>query len=569
MNATEHKQKYKPFSGVSLPDREWPNRRITKAPRWLSTDLRDGNQAIYNPMDIATKLEFFRMLTKIGFKEIEVGFPSASQIEFDFVRELIEGGHIPSGVTVQVLTQARPELIDRTMESLAGVKQAIVHVYTATSPTFREVVFGMSKEEVMDMTVAGITQIQELAAMQPKTKFSLEYSPETFSQTEMPYVRDVCNAAIETWTPKKGSELILNLPATVEACMPNQYADMIEWTKRNLITRDNVSISLHTHNDRGTAVAAVEMGLLAGANRVEGCLFGNGERTGNADIVTLALNLYTQGLLPGLDFSNIDEIVETVERCTGIPVHPRHPYAGKLVQTAFSGGHQDAINKGFKKRDPASFWNVPYLSIDPQDIGRKYESLIRINSQSGKGGIAHVLESAKGFSMPRNLQIEFSGVVQKRAEEKGTVVSSKEIWTLFKEEYTETREPLQFIGQTLFAAEDNKSQGIQLDFLAYGRQLTVRGMGNGPIDAAVKALDLHVDVQSYEEQSLCKGSDAKAIAFLEMTVNGDPEVFFGVGIDANTVTASIRAVFSGINRASCQGKLKVPSDYGAARLKIA
>jgi 2-isopropylmalate synthase len=560
---TETHQKYTAFPAMPKPDRQWPNRTITRAPRWLSTDLRDGNQAIFNPMDGATKLEFFQMLTRIGIKEIEVGFPSASQIEFDFVRDLIEGNHVPDDVVLQVLTQARPELIARTMESVKGARQAIVHVYTATSPLFRDIVFEKSKEEVMKMATASVEQIKELAAKQPETKITLEYSPETFTQTEMPYALNICNAVIETWGATPDRKIIVNLPATVEVCTPNVYADMIEWMGQNMKRRECVILSLHTHNDRGTAIAAAEMGLLAGADRIEGCLFGNGERTGNADIVTLALNLHTQGVSSGLDFSNIDEIARTVERCTQIPIHPRHPYVGELVHTAFSGGHQDAIKKGLAKQGDASRWCVPYLPIDPHDIGRKYESIIRVNSQSGKGGVAYLLESSQGISMPRRLQIEFSGVVQKYAETTGAEVSPDQVWTLFKDEYLCREKPLKYIRHELFASGDNEeSQGIRLDYEACGRQVTLRGKGNGPIDAAIKALALPVGVQSYEEQSMGKGSDAKAITFLEMTVNGASGATYGVGIHANTVTASIRAVFSGINRAACQGKLNVPPRIG-------
>ena len=559
---TQPHQKYAPFPAMSFPERQWPSRKITRAPIWLSTDLRDGNQAIFNPMDRATKLEFFQMLTRIGIKEIEVGFPSASQIEFDFVRDLIEENHVPKDVVLQVLTQARPELIERTMESVVGARQAIVHVYTATSPTFRDVVFQKSKEEVMDMAVSSVKQIKVLAAKQPKTKIRLEYSPETFTQTEMPFALDICNAVIEAWDATPERKIIVNLPATVEVCMPNVYADMIEWMGQNIKRRDSVILSLHTHNDRGTAIAAAEMGLLAGADRIEGCLFGNGERTGNVDLVTLALNLHTQGISSGLDLSNIDVIARTVERCTQISIHPRHPYVGELVHTAFSGGHQDAIKKGLAKVGDNLCWNVPYLSIDPQDIGRKYESIIRVNSQSGKGGIAYLLESSQGIAMPRRLQIEFSGVVQKYAETTGAEVSSNQIWTLFKDEYLCREKPIKYVGHELCAAGDGKSQGIRLDFEACGRQLTLRGVGNGPIDAAIKALDLPIGVQSYEEQSLGKGSDAKAITFIEMAINGASGATYGVGIHDNFVTASILAVISGVNRAACQGKLSVPPELG-------
>ncbi len=550
--------KYKPFPPVDMPERRWPSRAITKAPVWLSTDLRDGNQAIFNPMDGPAKLDFFRMLTRLGIKEIEVGFPSASETEFNFVRELIEGGHIPPDVTIQVLTQARPELIERTMESVKGAKQAIVHVYTATSPTFRDVVFHMSKEEVAAMAVRGVGQIKKLADLQPKTAFRLEYSPETFSETELPYALEICDAVTEAWGASPDNKVILNLPATVEACTPNIFADRVEWMDRRLKNRDGVILSLHTHNDRGTAVAAAELGLMAGADRVEGCLFGNGERTGNADLVTLALNLHTQGIPSGLDFSNIDDIARAVERCTQIPVHPRHPYAGELVHTAFSGGHQDAIKKGMACRGDSSYWCVPYLSIAPQDIGRKYESIIRVNSQSGKGGIAYVLESSHGIAMPRRLQIEFSGVVQKYAEATGEEVGAGQIWTLFKNEYLCRDKPIRYVRHELFAQE--KGQGIRLDFECCGKQVTVRGGGNGAIDATIKALRLPVGILSYSEQSMGQGSDAKAVAFLEMTVEDAPGACYGVGIHENFVTASILAVIGGVNRMAAHRKLKIPPE---------
>ncbi len=417
--------KYAPFRAISLPDRQWPNNTITQAPIWLSTDLRDGNQAIFEPMDAETKLEFFQMLTRIGVKEIEVCFPSSAQMEFDFVRDLIENNRIPDDVTIQVLMPARSDRIERSMEALKGAKQAVVHFYTATSEPFRDIVFNMSQQEVMNMVLASVHQIKDLAAKQPETKFTLEYSPEDFSRTEFPFALEICNAVVEAWDATPERKVILNLPATIEACTPNVYADMVEWMGRNLKRRDSVILSVHAHNDRGTAVAATELALLAGVDRVEGCLFGNGERTGNVDLVTLALNMYTQGVHPNLDFSRLEDIARAVERYTQILVHPRHPYAGDFAFTAFSGSHQDAISKGFQDVEKSVEWRVPYLSIDPKDIGRTYDDLIRINSQSGKGGTSYILASTRGIHMPRRLQIEFSGVVQEYAE------AAKSLFTIF------------------------------------------------------------------------------------------------------------------------------------------
>jgi 2-isopropylmalate synthase len=518
----------------------------------MSTDLRDGNQSLFEPMNAERKLRLFNMLCEIGFKEIEVGFPSASQTEFDFVRTLIKGGHIPDDVTIEVLTQAREHLIRRTMESLKGARRAIVHVYNATSEPFRNVVFGMSKAEVVDMAVNSVRLVRQLADGQPGTQWVLQYSPETFSATELDFAREVCDAVTEEWGATPDDKVIINLPATVEVATPNIYADQIEWMHRNLARRDSIVLSLHTHNDRGTAVASAELGLMAGADRVEGCLFGNGERTGNVDIVTLALNLYTQGVDPGLDFSDINAVARTVEYCNQLAIHPRHPYVGDLVFTAFSGSHQDAIKKGFAVQRPDDFWNVPYLPIDPQDVGRNYDSVIRVNSQSGKGGIAYLLETEYGVVMPRRLQIEFSGVVQQYADRHGGEVAAAEIWRLFAETYLEAAGPLHYREHHLL--ERGRVQGIRLNMEIDGVPHLLVGEGNGPIDAAVQALrgaGIHVQVRSYEERSMsvsAAGGDATACAFLEIASPGVEGECHGVGIDANIVTASIRALVSGVNR---------------------
>ncbi|GHT97672.1 2-isopropylmalate synthase [Betaproteobacteria bacterium] len=469
MMLSDPAQKYRPFAPVALADRQWPGKLITRAPTWMSTDLRDGNQALFEPMDVERKMRLFRTLCAIGFKEIEVGFPAASQTEFDFIRQLIEGGQIPPDVTIEVCTQARAEIITRTMESLRGARRVIVHVYNATSPTFREVVFGMKQAEIISLATAAVKLILELAhTTLPDTEVVLEYSPETFSATELEFAREVCDAVTATWGATPANKVILNLPATVEHATPNIYADQIEWMHRNLARRDSVVISLHPHNDRGTGVAAAELGLLAGAERIEGCLFGNGERTGNVDLVTLALNLYTQGISPQLDFSDINAITRTFEQCTGMPVHPRHPYAGDLVFTAFSGSHQDAIRKGFAAHAHQSDapWALPYLPIDPADIGRNYDSVIRVNSQSGKGGVAWLLESAHGIVVPRRLLVEFSREVQKTTEAGGEM-SADAIWQLFSRAYLENETPVRYLGHHLF--EHGQAQGIRLD-LAIGDQ---------------------------------------------------------------------------------------------------
>jgi 2-isopropylmalate synthase len=543
--------KYTPFPPVRLPDRQWPNRVIDKAPIWMSTDLRDGNQSLFEPMDGEKKMRLFGTLCEIGFKEIEVAFPSASQTEFDFVRRLIEENHIPADVTIEVLTQARPDLIRRTMVSLQGARRAIVHLYMATSQPFRDIVFQMSRAQILGAVVESVQLIKALAAEMPATEIVLEFSPETFTATELDFAVEVCNAVTEVWGATPQRKIILNLPTTVELATPNVYADQIEWMNRHLAQRDSVIVSLHPHNDRGTAVAAAELGLMAGADRVEGCLFGNGERTGNVDLVTLALNLYTQGVDPGLDFSDINAIARTVEHCTQLPIHPRHPYVGDLVFTAFSGSHQDAIRKGLARQQPETAWSVPYLPIDPADLSRSYDSVIRINSQSGKGGIAYLLEAEHGVVMPRRLQVEFSSVVQRHSEATGGEVSAAEVWRIFSQTYLDTTDPLQYREHQLFDAQDGQ-QGIRLAVLVNGQAQTLTGTGNGPINAAVHALHsagYAVQVRHYEERSMTPpgaDGDARACAVIEMASAGREG--HGVGIDANIVTASLKALVSGVNR---------------------
>jgi len=545
--------KYRPFQPINLADRQWPNRTITKPPVWMSTDLRDGNQSLFEPMNAERKMRMFRMLCDIGFKEIEVAFPSASATDFNFVRGLIEGGHIPEDVTIEVLTQAREHLIRRTMESLKGARRAIVHVYNPVSKPFREIVFRMSKAEVVDMAVSAVTLVKQLAAEQPETEWMLEYSPETFTATELDFSLEICNAVTEAWGATPDNKVILNLPTTVELATPNVYADQIEWMHRHLARRDSVILSLHTHNDRGTAVASAELGLMAGADRVEGCLFGSGERTGNVDLVTLALNLYTQGINPGLDFSDINAVARTVEYCNQLPIHPRHPYVGDLVFTAFSGSHQDAIKKGFAVQQPDAAWNVPYLPVDPKDVGRNYDSVIRVNSQSGKGGIAYLLEAEYGVVMPRRLQVEFSSVVQKHTDSHGGEISAAEIWQLFSATYFDTTEPVHYREHHLF--ERGAAQGIRLNVEINGTSYLLVGEGNGPIDAAVHALHsagIDVQVRSYEERSMSSSDEAgnaRACAFMEIANPQGVAECYGVGLDSNIVTASIKALVSGVNRA--------------------
>lgn len=540
--------KYRPFAPIHLPDRTWVNRTITQPPIWLSTDLRDGNQALIEPMTVSQKLQLFQMLVQIGFKEIEVAFPAASQTDFDFVRHLIEQDLIPADVTIQVLTQARESLIRRTFESLRGAKRAIVHLYNATSPVFRRVVFGLDPVETIELAVSAARLFNQLAAAQPETEWRFQYSPETFTATELEFARDICNAVLDTWQPTPHNKAIINLPATVEVATPNVFADQVEWMHRHLNYRNNVVLSVHPHNDRGCAIAAAELAQMAGADRVEGCLFGNGERTGNVDLVTLALNLYTQGIDPGLDFSDINAVARVIEECTRLPIHPRHPYVGDLVFTAFSGSHQDAIKKGLAAQQSDTVWEVPYLPLDPTDVGRSYESVIRVNSQSGKGGIAFLLERDYNLVLPRRLQIEFSQVVQQAMDRHGLEMTSADLWQLFEEEYLQAVTPLKYLSHHL-AATDGSDQSITAVVQVNGQPQSFAGQGNGPIDAFLKALDLDLRIQHYEERSLNQGSDATAVAFVEVVSDRFSGSVYGVGIHANIVTASLLAILGSVNRA--------------------
>ena len=550
--------KYTAFPPVDIEDRQWPSRTITTAPVWMSTDLRDGNQALFEPMNAERKMRMFKTLCEVGFKEIEVAFPSASQTDFDFVRKLIEEKHIPDDVTIEVLAPAREQFIRRTFESLKGARRAIVHIYNATSKPFREIVFNMSKAEVVAMAVTAVKLVKQLAEQNPETEWVLEYSPETFTATELDFALEICDAVTDAWGATPDNKIILNLPTTVERATPNVYADQIEWMHRNLARRDSILISLHPHNDRGTAVAATELGLMAGADRVEGCLFGNGERTGNVDLVTLALNLYTQGIAPNLDFSDINAVARNFEYCTQLPIHPRHPYVGDLVFTAFSGTHQDAIKKGFSAKGAEARWDLPYLPIDPADVGRSYDSVIRINSQSGKGGIAYLLETEYGVVMPRRLQVEFSAEVQRHTDQHGGEMEAAKIWALFSQTYLETVNPVRYVKHHLY--EEGTAQGIRLTLKMNGETHELTGVGNGPIDAAVHALrklGITLQVRSYEERSMGssrEGGDAKACAFMEVTQTGGDRECYGVGLDANIVTASIKALMSGVNRLATGGK---------------
>ncbi|NPT34991.1 2-isopropylmalate synthase [Paraburkholderia xenovorans] len=539
--------KYRSFKPIDLTDRQWPSRTITRPPIWMSTDLRDGNQSLFEPMDAQRKMRMFKTLVQIGFKEIEVAFPSASQTDFNFVRELIEGGHIPDDVTIEVLTQARDDLIERTFESLRGVPRAIVHLYNATAPEFRKIVFNLEKSGVKELAQNAARTMKRIAATMPETQFTFQYSPEVFSGTEIEFAKEVCDAVFDIWEPTPEHKAIVNLPATVEMSTPNIYADQIEWMHRNLKRRDSLVISVHPHNDRGTAVAAAELAVMAGADRIEGCLFGNGERTGNVDLVTLALNLYTQGVDPGLDFSNINEVARTAEECTQLPIHPRHPYVGDLVFTAFSGSHQDAIKKGFAVQKPDAMWEVPYMPIDPADLGRTYDSVIRVNSQSGKGGIAYLLEQGYGVVLPRRLQVDFSSAVQRFTDDSGQEVTSAQIWELFQQEYVQNATPIHYVGHSL--SERDGREHIKLTVDINGTRRVLNGAGNGPLDALMHAIGVPVRIQHYEERALTQGADARAVAVAEMAGADVTGSAFGVGIDANLVTASIRAVISGVNRA--------------------
>ncbi len=549
-------QKYTPFPPVTLTDRQWPNRTLNAAPRWCSVDLRDGNQALIEPMGSDRKRAMFDLLIRMGFKEIEVGFPAASQTDFDFCRELIDQGRIPDDVTIQVLTQAREELIRRTFEGIRGAKRAIVHLYNSTSELQRRVVFGQDRQGITAIAVAGAAVIKRIAAEYPETDITLEYSPESFTGTELDFAVAICEAVADVWGPTAERPMILNLPATVEMSLPNVYADQIEWFCRTIKGRERFIISLHPHNDRGTGVAAAELGLLAGGDRVEGTLFGNGERTGNVDIITLALNLFTQGVNPQLTIDNIDEVVRVAEYCTQLPVHPRHPYAGELVFTAFSGSHQDAINKGLKALSTSNTgaWEVPYLPIDPQDLGRSYEAVIRINSQSGKGGIAYVLENEFGLKIPRRLQMEFSKLVQHAADETGKEMSPSSIYESFKAEYLNIDRPLSLIEHGTESRGPNSGPRVLTAVVERnGVPTTIRGKGTGPIDAFIDALrhgaGIDLRVADYHEHAVTTGEDSQAAAFVEVQTS-DGRTLHGVGIDPDIVTASLRALVSAANRAA-------------------
>ncbi|MDH4160320.1 MAG: 2-isopropylmalate synthase [Actinomycetota bacterium] len=552
--------KYRPFPPVGLTDRTWPDRVADSAPIWCSVDLRDGNQALIDPMSPPRKRKMFDQLVSMGFKEIEVGFPSASQTDFDFVRELIDGGHVPDDVTIQVLTQAREHLIERTYESIRGARRAIVHLYNSTSTLQRRVVFGLDRDGIKDIAVQGARLCRKFEETVPEVDVHYEYSPESFTGTELDYAVEVCNAVIEEWQPTPDRKVVINLPATVEMAMPHVYADQIEWMHRHLARRASVVLSLHPHNDRGTAVAAAELGRLAGADRIEGTLFGNGERTGNVCLVTLGLNLFSQGVDPQLDFSDIDEIRRVVEYSNQLPVHPRHPYGGDLVYTAFSGSHQDAINKGFDAQAALAeaagqtvddiVWAVPYLPIDPKDVGRSYEAVIRVNSQSGKGGVSYVMKSEHQFDLPRRLQIEFSQVVQQHTDDEGGEVTPDQMWSIFEREYLAPTRPLE-----LNAVHTSSAQGerdaLRVGLYVDGERQELQGNGNGPIAAFVDALTglgYDVRVLDYAEHAMSSGGDAKAAAYLECAIEG--QVYWGVGVDANIVTASLKAVLSAVNRAA-------------------
>jgi 2-isopropylmalate synthase len=551
----EPSTKYRAFPQVPLPDRQWPSRTISAPPRWLSTDLRDGNQAIVDPMDAVKKNRFFDLLVEIGVKEIEVGFPSAGATEFDFISGLVRSGRVPDDVTVQVLTQSREDLIRTSFASLEGARAAIVHLYNAVSPAWRDIVFRMSRAEVRDIAVAGAKVLRDEAAKQPGTRWHFQYSPETFSTAELDFSIEVCEAVMAVLQPTPEHPIILNLPATVEAATPNIYADQIEYFCRNLPNRESAVISLHTHNDRGTGVAAAELGLMAGADRVEGCLFGNGERTGNCCLVTMALNMYTQGVDPGLDFSEIDRIIETVEYCNQIPVHQRHPYGGELVYTAFSGSHQDAIKKGFEAHRVQNddLWRVPYLPIDPADLGRTYEAVIRVNSQSGKGGFAWVLEQDQGLRLPKKLQADFSRHVQHMADELGRELGAPDIWEAFRKAYHVQIQPKHF--QLVAYEESRAADGTRVfagTIEVEGRAQSVSGRGNGLISSVVgtlrDAFGVELEVCDYTEHALGAGTDARAAAYLECR-DGTGRTVWGVGIDEDVATASVRAVLSAANGA--------------------
>ena len=550
--------KYRSFPAVSLSDRTWPDVVLTQPPIWCSVDLRDGNQALIEPMDISRKLKMFNVLIAIGFKEIEVGFPSASQTEFDFLRKLIDDNLVPDDVTIQVLTQAREGLIRRTFEALQGAKKVIVHLYNATAPVMRKVVLGLDEDGILQLATSQAQLFVDFAAAQPETHWTFQYSPEMFSGTELVFSKRVVDAVTAVWQPTIGHKCIINLPSTVEHSTPNIFADMIEWMHRHLALREAIILSVHPHNDRGTGTAAGEFGIMAGADRLEGCLFGNGERTGNLDLVNVALNLYSQGVDPGLDFSDIDEIRRTVEFCNQLPVHPRHPYAGDLVYTSFSGSHQDAIKKAFAARRETDIWDMPYLPIDPKDVGRSYEAVIRVNSQSGKGGISYLLESEHGLELPRRLQIEFSQRVQGVMDATGKELTAQNLYALFQEEYglltVKTPSNQRFVNHISDIDTEGKQVTLTAEVDIAGRLIPVNGTGNGPIDAFVQGLCAAsgeaLRVLDYHEHAIGEGADVQAVAYLELRVG--LQTVFGVGMDANIVSASFKAILSGLQRAAIQ-----------------
>jgi 2-isopropylmalate synthase len=562
--------KYQPFKGIDLPDRTWPSKRITKAPRWLSTDLRDGNQSLIEPMDPARKRAMFDLLVAMGYKEIEIGFPSASQTDFDFVRSLIEDEAVPEDVTCSVLTQARADLIDRTIQSVVGFPRATVHLYNATAPVFREVVFRKDKPGTVALAVEGTRDVLDYARkhLGDETQLGYEYSPEIFIDTELDFALEICEAVMDVWEPGPDREIVLNLPATVERATPNVYADQIEWMSRNLSRREFIALSVHPHNDRGSAVAAAELAVMAGADRVEGCLFGQGERTGNVDLVTLGMNLFTQGIDPQIDFSDIDQVRRTVERCTRMEVPPRTPYGGDLVYTAFSGSHQDAIKKGLDQREERALaegldegqmtWQVPYLPVDPRDVGRTYEAVIRVNSQSGKGGVSYLIKSEAQLDLPRRLQVEFSRVVQAQTDRSGQEMTADELWRAFEDEYLPSNGQaglerwgrFELLSTRTDSAPQSGVEAIQVELRDDDGRLTLSGTGNGPIDAfvsAVREFGVDVSVLDYSEHALSQGGDARAAAYVECEVEG--QVLWGVGIDPSIITASLKAIISAINRA--------------------
>jgi len=549
-------RRYQKNPVMNFPERTWPNNEITKAPVWVSVDLRDGNQALIDPMIVEEKMEFFQLLIDLGFKEIEIGFPAASQIEYDFLRQLVDRKMIPDDVWVQVLTQCREELIDRTFESIEGIKNVIVHIYNSTSTLQRDVVFGKDKEEIKAIGVAGTRMVKERAKNFPGN-IRLEYSPESYTGTEPDYALEVCEAVMDEWGATKENPVIINLPSTVEMTTPNVFADRIEWTIKNFKDRERVIVSIHPHNDRGTGVATAELAMLAGCDRVEGTLFGNGERTGNVDILNIAYNMFSQGIYPGLEIGNINELIEVYERCCKIPIHPRHPYAGKLVFTAFSGSHQDAINKGVKamKERNSQIWSVPYLPIDPADIGREYEPIVRINSQSGKGGVAFIMDTYFGFKLPKGMHKEFANVIQTISEKQGEV-SPDQIMASFKENYIDMKEPLHFkklkVNDMSGDTDSEFDTKVNLTYTLNGVEGTFESVGNGPIDAVVRGirqyLEIEVKVLDYEEHALQSGGNAQAAAYIHLLSADDGRVTYGVGISSNITRASIRAIFSAINR---------------------